>query len=89
MTPGAGAVFVNNIAHANGGSGFRIYGGNNGRVINNTSLSNGLDTEQFLPGEMHLGDFEGDPRPRGEGYDIGADELVQPGSCFVGASLVD
>ncbi len=196
-TPNAGAVFVNNIAYANGGSGFRIYACNNGKVINNTSLFNQLDTEQFLPGEMHLGDidgepidnievvnniflarpgkapltflldvlpenwtmdyniyyreggdpqvvfiegvgmiglgtftartgqeenslvadplldddyhlppdspaidagmdrpqitedFEGDPRPLGEGYDIGADEFVPPGSCFVGTSLED
>jgi hypothetical protein len=50
--PGGGAVFINNVAYNNAGSGFGIYQSNFGYFINNTSFNNGWKN-QFIV-ECHI-----------------------------------
>ncbi len=72
ITAEGGATFINNVAYANGGSGFRItasphFGpvyGNHGTFINNTSIANGQQhkgEQQVGPGEMSISHYTGEP----------------------------
>jgi|GEM_PF-2930426 len=50
--PEGGAIFINNVAYNNQGSGFGVYQSNYGYFINNTSFNNGL--KNWFIAECHI-----------------------------------
>ncbi len=70
--PQGGAVFVNNVAYRNMGSGFGVFQASNGYFINNTSFNNGL--KNSFVHECHVGSTPEHP----------SDTLVFRNNIFLG-----